>query len=213
MPNAETCQQTTCSGDRYAFLLVRRAGLTGSGRRGGSGRSGLVRTSSGTTARDGMNPRPGPVPHSASQTVRARTARQLGQIRMTDLTRIDDGPVASVYSCYRAGVPVALKVFPNRFDKRTMSAFKKEQAKLSAVRRTRSILMVDGVETMPTGESALRMELCAQSLAALVERVGPLSAVDVAGVGRAMAEALAAAHSVGVVHGGLSPNNVLFREN
>jgi serine/threonine protein kinase len=132
---------------------------------------------------------------------------------MTDLTRIDDGPVATVYSGYRAGVPVAIKVFPKRFDKRTMSAFGKEQGKLATVRRVTSILMVDGVEEMPSGESALRMELCTQSLAGLVERVGPLAAGDVAVLGRAMAMALAAAHSVGVIHGGVSPNNVLFREN
>ena len=65
---------------------------------------------------------------------------------MTDLTRVDDGPVATVYSGHRAGVPVAVKVFPKRFDKRTMSAFNKEQAKLATVRRMTSILMVDGVE-------------------------------------------------------------------
>ena len=132
---------------------------------------------------------------------------------MTDLTRIDDGPVATVYSGHRAGVPVAVKVFPKRFDKRTMSAFTKEQAKLSTVRRITSILMVDGVEEMPSGESALRMELCTQSLAGLVERVGPLSAPDVAILGRAMATALTAAHGVGVIHGGVSPSNVLFRDS
>jgi serine/threonine protein kinase len=132
---------------------------------------------------------------------------------MTDLHRIDDGPVATVYSGHRAGVPVALKVFPKRFDKRTLSAFNKEQAKLSGVRRITSLLMVDGVEDLPTGESALRMELCTQSLAGLIERAGPLAAADVAVLGRAMAVALAAAHGVGVVHGGVSPSNVLFREN
>ena len=131
---------------------------------------------------------------------------------MTDLTRIDDGPVATVYSGHRAGVPVALKVFPKRFDKRTASSFTKEQAKLAAVRRITSILMVDGVEELSSGESAVRMALCTQSLAALVERVGPLAAADVAVLGRAMATALAAAHSVGVVHGGVAPNNVLFRQ-
>ncbi|GAB3460359.1 serine/threonine protein kinase [Actinophytocola sediminis] len=132
---------------------------------------------------------------------------------MTDLHRIADGPVATVYSGHRAGVPVALKVFPKRFDKRTMSAFTKEQAKLSTVRRITSVLMVDGVEDLPTGEPALRMELCTQSLAGLIERSGPLAAADVAVLGRAMAVAMAAAHGVGVVHGGVSPSNVLFREN
>jgi serine/threonine protein kinase len=108
---------------------------------------------------------------------------------------------------------VALKVFPKRFDKRTMSAFSKEQAKLATVSRVTSILMVDGVEELTSGEPALRMELCTQSLAGLVERVGPLAAADVVVLGRAVAVALAAAHGAGVVHGGISPSNVLFRNS
>jgi len=132
---------------------------------------------------------------------------------MTDLTRIDDGPVATVYSGHHAGVPVALKVFPKRFDKRTMSAFTTEQAKLATVSRVTSILMVAGVEELVSGEPALRMELCTQSLAGLVERVGPLAAADVVVLGRAVAVALAAAHGAGVVHGGISPSNVLFRNS
>src|SRR5690349_11297834 len=157
--------------------------------------------------RRGPNGPPAPPPPTGKQ------LRLPGRSPMTDLTRLDDGPVATVYSGHRAGVPVALKVFPKRFDKRTASSFSKEQAKLSAVRRVTSILMVDGVEELPSGESAVRMELCTQSLAALVERVGPLPAADVAILGRAMATALAAAHSVGVVHGGVAPSNVLFRQN
>ena len=134
-----------------------------------------------------------------------------GGARVNGLTRIDDGPVATVYTGLRDGGPVALKVFPKRFDKRTTSAFQKEQAKLATVRRVTSILMVDGVEELPTGEQALRMELCTRSLAALVERVGQLAAADAVVLGRAMAMALAAAHGAGVVHGGVAPNNVLFR--
>lgn len=130
---------------------------------------------------------------------------------ITNMTRIEDGPVATVYSGHHTGVPVALKVFPKRFDKRTMSAFTKEQTRLATVRRVTSILMVDGVEELPSGEPALRMELCTQSLSGLVEKVGPLAAQDVIVLGRAVALALAAAHSAGVVHGGIAPNNVLFR--
>jgi serine/threonine protein kinase len=132
---------------------------------------------------------------------------------ITDLTRIGDGPVATVYTGHRNGAAVALKVFPKRFDKRTMSAFTKEQAKLGSVRRVTSILMADAVDELASGETALRMELCTQSLAGLVERVGPLAAADVIILGRAAAVALTAAHSAGVVHGGVAPDNVLFRTN
>ncbi|MFC4858790.1 serine/threonine protein kinase [Actinophytocola glycyrrhizae] len=127
------------------------------------------------------------------------------------LHRVDDGPVATVYSGQRAGLPVVWKVFPKRLDKRTMAAFNKEQAKLSTVRRVTSILPVAGVDELDTGESAVRMERCTQSLAALVERVGPLPPADVVVLGRAVAVALAAAHGAGVVHGGVSPHNILFR--
>ncbi len=132
---------------------------------------------------------------------------------ITDLTRVGDGPVATVYTGHHDGVPVALKVFPKRLDKRTMSAFTKEQAKLGTVRRVTSILMVDAVEELASGETALRMELCTQSLAGLVERVGPLAAADVIILGRAVAVGLTAAHGAGVVHGGVAPDNVLFRAN
>ncbi|WP_424184575.1 serine/threonine protein kinase [Actinokineospora sp. G85] len=126
------------------------------------------------------------------------------------LTRIGDGPSATVYAARRGDARVALKAYPKRFDKRTMSAFTKEQAKLATVSRIPSILAVEGVDELESGEPALRMRLCAESLAALVERRGPLPPSDVVALGRAMAVALAAAHEAGVVHGGVSPSNVLF---
>ena len=135
----------------------------------------------------------------------------MATINSAELHRIGDGPVATVYSGHRAGVRVALKVFPKRLDKRTLAAFNKEQAKLSAMRNVTSILPVDGVDELDTGEPAVRMELCTQSLAAAVDRVGPLPPADVAVLGRSVAEALAAAHRAGVVHGGMSPHNILFR--
>lgn len=121
---------------------------------------------------------------------------------------LGDGPVATVYSGLHEGRPVALKVFPKGFGKRVMAAFEKERAALPDVP---SILRVAGVETLSGGRQALRMELCAQSLASLVGRVGPLPAADVAVLGQAVASGLAAAHGAGVIHGGISPHNLLFR--
>jgi eukaryotic-like serine/threonine-protein kinase len=125
--------------------------------------------------------------------------------------RLGDGPVATVYSGHHRGTPVALKVFPKRLDKRTMAAFNRERSTLAGLRRVTSLLPVDGVDERPGGGLVLRMELCRQSLAGLVERAGPLSAADVVVIGRAAALALAAAHRAGIPHGGLSPYNVLFR--
>jgi eukaryotic-like serine/threonine-protein kinase len=121
---------------------------------------------------------------------------------------LGDGPVATVYSGLHEGRPVALKVFPKGFGKRVMAAFEKERAALPDMP---SILRVSGVETLSGGRQALRMELCAQSLASLVGRAGPLPAADVAVLGQAVALGLAAAHGSGVVHGGVSPHNLLFR--
>ncbi|MEV8440694.1 serine/threonine-protein kinase [Actinosynnema sp. NPDC051121] len=121
---------------------------------------------------------------------------------------LGDGPVATVYSGLHEGRPVALKVFPKGFGKRVMAAFEKERAALPDVP---SILRVAGVETLSGGRQALRMELCAQSLASLVGRVGPLPAADVAVLGQAVASGLGAAHGAGVIHGGISPHNLLFR--
>jgi eukaryotic-like serine/threonine-protein kinase len=133
----------------------------------------------------------------------------MATISADELSLLRDGPVASVYVSRHAGVPVALKVFPRKFDKRTTAAFEREQAALAGP----SILSVDAVDEVAGGRHALRMELCPQSLAGLVERVGPLTPADVVMLGRAMGLALATAHRAGVVHGGVSPSNVLFRES
>jgi hypothetical protein len=135
----------------------------------------------------------------------------MATVQTAQLVRIGDGPIATIYSGHHSGVAVAYKVFPKRFDKKTMSALAKEQATLSGLRRIPSILPVDAVDELPTGQPALRMELCASSLARVVERDGPMTAPEVMALGRAVALALSAAHEAGVVHGGMSPHNVLFR--
>ncbi len=100
-----------------------------------------------------------------------------------------------------------LKVFTKRLDKRTLAAFEREQA---ALRGIPSILPTELV-THTDGNHALRTEVCPRSLATLVEERGPLPPADVVVLGRTLALALAAAHRAGVVHGGVTPHNVLFR--
>jgi serine/threonine protein kinase len=117
------------------------------------------------------------------------------------------GPVATVYTALHAGQPVALKVFPAELDRRTLAAVEGERPKLGALA---SILPVDGIDQWD-GRHALRMELCAESLAARVQRLGALSSHDVLVLGHALSSALAAAHEAGVLHGGVSPDNVLYR--
>jgi hypothetical protein len=114
------------------------------------------------------------------------------------------GPVAEVHAV--AGT--ALKVFPGRFDRRTLAAITRERATLAGV--AAPILPIDAVE-VAEGRHVLRMALCTESLAGRVRRDGPLSAVEVAALCTTLYQALAAAHRLGVLHGGVSPANVLYR--
>ncbi|MBB4688392.1 protein kinase domain-containing protein [Amycolatopsis jiangsuensis] len=125
-------------------------------------------------------------------------------------TPLGSGPVATVYSGLHRGLPVALKVFPSRFDRSTLSTVDKQRGRL---REVGSVLPVHGIDRLPDGRHALRMELCPQSLAALLSRVGRLGPMDTVVLGHAVATALAGAHAAGVVHGGVKPSNVLFRSS
>ncbi|MFC4086205.1 serine/threonine protein kinase [Amycolatopsis samaneae] len=124
---------------------------------------------------------------------------------------IGAGPVATVYSGHAEGAPVAFKVFPERFDRRTLVAVEDEQTKLARLVDTYAILPVHEIDQVSDGKHALRMELCQESLAGVVARIGALTPEAVLGLGHAVAAALAAAHAVGVVHGGVKPSNVLIR--
>ncbi|MEU7530365.1 serine/threonine protein kinase [Saccharothrix sp. NPDC042600] len=122
-----------------------------------------------------------------------------------DFEPLGTGPTATVYS----GLYLALKVYPP-VDRAVLDAFRAEQAALAPLRDEAAILLVDDVVDAGDGRPALQMELCSMSLAGMVAAGGPLLPADVLTVGHAVASAVAAAHRVGVVHGGLSPHNVLF---
>lgn len=127
---------------------------------------------------------------------------------MNQPTVLDHGPVATVHAVRVAEKPVVWKVFPAKFDRRTLAAVHRDRARLSAL--SAPILPVDGVERW-AGRHALRMEWCPESLAARIRRAGPLSGTEVVALGHSLALALAAAHRAGVLHGAVNPANVLFR--
>jgi serine/threonine protein kinase len=120
---------------------------------------------------------------------------------------LGSGPVAEVYVVDG----VAVKVFPGKFDRRALATIERERAALAAL--SAPVLPLEGVELVDGGRHAFRMELCVDSLAGRVGRDGPLPAEDVAALCESLPRALAAAHAVGVLHGGISPANVLFRAN
>ncbi|WP_434446633.1 protein kinase domain-containing protein [Lentzea sp. E54] len=129
-----------------------------------------------------------------------------------DLVPRGTGPRATLYAGIRTGTgeAVALKVFRAKLPRRTRTEVERELARLAPLRSQASVLVADGLEELGD-RTALRMELCTQSLTDVVEQEGPLSIAEAITLGRTLAEALAAAHEAGIVHGGVTPGNVLFR--
>ncbi|GAB3452532.1 serine/threonine-protein kinase [Actinophytocola sediminis] len=120
---------------------------------------------------------------------------------------LGSGPVAEVYAVDGR----ALKVFPGKFDRRTLATIERERVKLADL--AVPVLPFDGIEVLGGSRHALRMELCVDSLASRVRRDGPLPSEEVAALCASLSHALAAVHARGVLHGGVSPANVLFRAN
>ncbi len=131
---------------------------------------------------------------------------------LDDLVPLGDGPTATVL----AGVAedgrsaFALKVFPGPLPRRVRGELDRELARLRPLAEQVPLLVADAVDALPDGRVAVRMVLCTQSLAELVASAGPLDGPDAVALGEAVAVALAAVHGAGVVHGGVSPGNVLF---
>jgi serine/threonine protein kinase len=123
------------------------------------------------------------------------------------------GPVATVYLVAPpGGRTAALKVYPQPLDRRTYNAVEVEQAKLSGLRSAPSIVRVESLDDLPDGRTGLRMEFCPQSLTDLVAN-GPLPIGDVIVLGQILSSVLAEAHDAGLVHGGVTPANVLERSS
>lgn len=123
------------------------------------------------------------------------------------------GPVATVYLLAPPGGRTsALKVYPQPLDRRTYNAVEVEQAKLAGLRSAPSIVRVESLDDLPDGRTGLRMEFCPQSLTNLVAN-GPLPIGDVIVLGQILSSVLAEAHDAGLVHGGVTPANVLERSS
>lgn len=125
------------------------------------------------------------------------------------------GPYAvvnAVSTATPAGYPVAEKTFDKAFDRRTLAAIKRDREVLAQLAAAVPVLPTTVPEPRG-GKHAVRMELCAESLTARVRRNGALDVHEALGLGYEMARALTATHASGVTHGGVSPNNVLYRRS
>jgi hypothetical protein len=130
-----------------------------------------------------------------------------------ELVPLGEGPVAQVLAGVHGttGEAFALKVYPGKLDRRTRNELDKELSALAELRDLGTALVPDEVWELADGRCGIRMELCAQSLPELVAAFGPLSITDTLALGEALASTLAEAHQAGLVHGGVTPGNVLFR--
>jgi hypothetical protein len=123
------------------------------------------------------------------------------------------GPIATVYGVRdpATGNDFAVKMFPGAFDRETSAWLERERKALAAVRSTRSVVRIDDLIQYADGRSGIRRELCPGSLAGLLDSGARLGVPDVLALGAAVASALAAAHGADVLHGGVTPHNVLYR--
>ncbi len=130
-------------------------------------------------------------------------------MRPEDGEALGGGSAGEVFAVPTPEGDVAVKVFPGRLDQRTRRELERELDRLSAL--DGQILFPDAVDELPGGRCALRSELCTGSLQDLIGATGPLPVADILVLGSAIATTLTAAHGAGIVHGRLTPANVLFR--
>jgi serine/threonine protein kinase len=132
---------------------------------------------------------------------------------VTDLSRLRGSVGAAVYRGRRIGTDrsVAVKILPIPFDATRSLQFQREQERISRLTADRTILPVEEIGTLADGRVYLITELCAQSCAERLFREGPFAAASVVALGRRLAAALYRVHALGVVHGAITPYNVLFR--
>ncbi|MBB5851287.1 serine/threonine protein kinase [Amycolatopsis umgeniensis] len=130
-------------------------------------------------------------------------------MRPEDGEALGGGSTGVVFAVPSDEGDLALKVFSGRLYRRTRLRLERELDRLSAV--DGQLLVPGTIVELADGRCALRGELCTGSLADLVTAAGPLSTDDVLVLGTAIASTLATAHEAGIVHGRLTPSNVLFR--
>lgn len=133
----------------------------------------------------------------------------------TDVSSIGSGGFAEVFSARHdaLGRRVAIKLFRVALDDPGAARrFEDECAALIRLDGEDEVLRVHDAQMLPDRRPYLVSELCSRSLPELAgQRGGALPADEVVAIGRRMARALAAAHFARVLHGDVTPQNVLFR--
>src|SRR6185312_5464657 len=130
-----------------------------------------------------------------------------------DLARIGHGGFSVVYRAVQESFEraVALKVLTGVGpDEDARRRFLREVRLASRLSGHPHVVTVLDTGTTDSGRPYLAMDLYeGGSLKQQLVRSGPLSAAETAVVGAKIADALAAAHSLGVLHRDVKPNNIL----
>jgi tRNA A-37 threonylcarbamoyl transferase component Bud32 len=135
--------------------------------------------------------------------------------RHSTVSALGSGGFAEVYRARREGHLerwVAIKLFRVTLDDRRAAArFRDECAAITRLDTNPDVVTVHDADVLPDGRPYLVMELCEGSLLRAVQQRGPLPPAEIGAIGLRIATALDTAHFAHVLHGDVSPQNVLFR--
>ena len=138
--------------------------------------------------------------------------RTVGPLRLERL--LGQGGFAWVFAGREPdGTPVAVKVLKPRYagDPQFERRFRNE-AEMAAQLQHPNIIRIRFV-ARSGGYVYFGMDLCADSLAARLEREGPLPELDIVQITEDVAQGLSFAHGRGVIHRDLKPDNILLRSD
>jgi len=135
---------------------------------------------------------------------------------LSQLTPLASGGFATVYRAVQENFnrPVAVKVFhTSALDRRARESFLDECRAIGRLPNSLDVITMYDSGLTPGRESRpyLVMELCRQSLAARIAANGPLPPGEVARIGQRIATTLNAVHGSRLLHGDITPPNILFR--
>jgi serine/threonine protein kinase len=133
---------------------------------------------------------------------------------ISGLSLIGEGGFSYVYRGYQdhIGRAVAVKVLRVTMrDKFAAEQFRVEAQALGRLDGFDNVLRVHGADVLPDGRPYLITELCDSSLSQLVNERGPLGVEQATTIGYQMTRGLLAAHQRGILHGDVTPKNVLLR--
>jgi serine/threonine protein kinase len=131
-----------------------------------------------------------------------------------DVQPIGEGGFSNVFRAVQdhIGRPVAVKVLRlTMLDKSVAEQFRAEARALGRLDGFDNVLRVYGADVLPDGRPYLVTELCDGSLAQLLDRRGPMPGAQATAIGYQVARGLLAAHGMGILHGDITPRNVLLR--